>query len=58
MAENKKCQHPACNCYAPAGESYCSAYCHDAGDLTELSCNCGHPGCAEAMAPPLEEKAG
>ena len=50
MAEIKNCGHPACNCPAPEGEKYCSTYCHDAGKLTELACNCGHPGCAEEMA--------
>jgi hypothetical protein len=50
MKENQKCAHPACNCAAPDGEKYCSTYCHDAGKLVELACNCGHPGCAELMA--------
>ena len=49
MADNK-CAHPACNCIAPEGESYCSNYCHDAGNLTELACNCPHAGCREEMA--------
>ncbi len=49
MAENSKCAHPACNCIPADGESFCSPYCHDAGDTVELSCNCGHPGCAEEM---------
>ena len=41
----KKCAHEACNC--DAGENdYCSQYCEDAGDTTEISCNCGHVGCA------------
>ncbi len=43
--EVQKCKHPACNCAAPEGEDYCSEACEDAGDLTELSCQCGHPGC-------------
>ena len=47
MADQKKCAHPACTCMAPKGEKYCSTYCHDAGKIMELSCNCGHPGCAE-----------
>jgi len=51
-----KCTDPACNCPAPDGEKYCSTYCHDAGQLTELACNCGHGGCAEAMAPPADKK--
>jgi hypothetical protein len=55
-----KCAHPACSCPAPEGEKYCSTYCHDAGKLTELACNCGHRGCADKMAPwtdTLNEKA-
>jgi hypothetical protein len=51
-----KCAHPACNCPAPQGEKYCGAYCHDAKDLTELACNCGHGDCAEEMAPPLDQR--
>jgi hypothetical protein len=50
MAENQKCAHPACNCMAPKGDKYCSTYCHDAGSTVELTCNCGHPGCSDAMA--------
>jgi hypothetical protein len=49
MADDK-CAHPACNCMPPKDEKYCSVYCHDMRTLTELSCNCGHPGCAEGMA--------
>ena len=50
MAETKKCAHPACNCNAPADSKYCSQYCHDARGTTELTCNCGHAGCAEQTA--------
>jgi hypothetical protein len=49
MAKDKKCAHPACNCMAAADSKYCSEYCHDAGSTLELSCNCGHPGCADEM---------
>jgi hypothetical protein len=45
--QQKKCAHPSCTCMAPKGEKYCSPYCHDAGNTTELSCGCGHAGCAE-----------
>jgi metallothionein len=50
MAETKKCAHPACNCPAARDGAYCSQYCKDAGDTLELSCNCGHAGCAEELA--------
>ena len=44
--EEKKCNHPACNCKADANSDYCSQYCKDAGQTMEISCNCGHAGCA------------
>lgn len=48
MAEEtqKKCAHPACICPAQPGSHYCSTSCEDAKDTTEISCNCGHPGCS------------
>lgn len=42
---NNKCAHPACRCMARESSKYCSQYCEDAKDTTELACNCGHPGC-------------
>ena len=50
MAETQKCAHPACNCKAASDSKYCSTYCHDARNTIELSCNCGHPGCADELA--------
>jgi hypothetical protein len=44
--ETKKCEHPACDCRVAKGMRYCSQYCEDAGETIELSCNCGHAGCA------------
>jgi len=43
---NKKCAHPACNCQVSENQKYCSQYCTDAAATTEISCNCGHAGCA------------
>ena len=45
MATPKTCKHPACNCPVKEGESYCSTACKDAGDTTELVCQCNHPTC-------------
>jgi|GraSoiStandDraft_41_1057321.scaffolds.fasta_scaffold2604856_1 hypothetical protein len=45
------CAHPACICPVPEGEKYCSPYCEDAGNITEISCNCEHAGCALTEAP-------
>lgn len=49
MADTQKCAHPACNCTVTGSEKYCSPYCHDAKETTELACSCGHPGCADKM---------
>lgn len=46
MAKEKKCAHPACNCQVTGDDKYCSQYCKDAGGTMEISCNCGHTGCA------------
>ncbi len=52
MTEPKKCAHPACGCVASDHQKYCSQTCQDAKNLTELSCQCDHPGCrGEALKP-------
>ena len=43
--EAKTCAHPSCNCPASDDDKYCSEYCRDAKDLTEISCGCEHAGC-------------
>ena len=43
--DTKKCAHPACTCQVNAETKYCSQYCKDAGNTTEIACNCGHAGC-------------
>ncbi|HEY0004331.1 MAG TPA: hypothetical protein VGB17_05935 [Pyrinomonadaceae bacterium] len=43
--DNKRCKHPGCNCPTTDDEDYCSTYCHDAGDTTEIRCGCEHAGC-------------
>lgn len=44
--EPKKCAHPACLCMVKGDEKYCSTRCDTGGDQIEISCDCGHPGCA------------
>ncbi len=44
--EREKCAHPACRCTVPDGKEYCSQRCQDSKDEVEISCDCGHPGCA------------
>jgi hypothetical protein len=42
---HEKCAHPSCSCRATTESKYCSSYCEDAKDTTEIGCNCGHAGC-------------
>lgn len=42
----KECEHVTCSCPAAEGSDYCSPYCEGSGDTTEVTCNCGHGGCA------------
>ena len=46
--DNKKCAHKMCRCMTSGDSQYCSQHCEDTADqdLTEISCDCGHPGCA------------
>jgi len=48
MADMTKCAHPACECQvppkAPYGK-YCSEYCKQSGQHTELRCGCQHAEC-------------
>jgi hypothetical protein len=48
MTTSTKCAHPACQCSVGANGpfgKYCSEHCKEAGELSELRCECGHPGC-------------
>jgi hypothetical protein len=48
MAKAEKCAHPACECTVqPNGEfgKYCSDHCRQAGQRTELRCDCHHTAC-------------
>jgi hypothetical protein len=47
--EQNKCAHPACRCIVPDPKKYCSQRCEDAKEEVEISCDCGHPGCALAV---------
>lgn len=43
------CEHPACGCPKTKGSNFCSDSCKDAADLTEIACQCGHPGCPSTL---------
>lgn len=50
--EPEKCAHPGCKCRALEGDKYCSPYCRDTADKTEITCNCGHIGCGTGHTAP------
>jgi hypothetical protein len=48
-AESKhKCSYEECQCQIPSTQEYCSDYCSNADEVSEveLQCNCNHPPCA------------
>ncbi len=47
MADDGKCAHEGCGCPVTGDNKYCSDHCSAAGDadMTEIACDCGHPGC-------------
>jgi hypothetical protein len=48
MADAKKCAHPSCQCTVPKGGpygKYCSEYCKESAQQTELRCGCQHAEC-------------
>lgn len=45
MADTKKCKHSSCSCTVTGGKDYCSTVCEDSEGVTEIACECGHPGC-------------
>jgi len=52
MTESTKCAHPACNCLVEKNAEfgkYCSEHCKEAGDYTELRCDCQHPPCRDEV---------
>jgi hypothetical protein len=46
--DDNRCGHAGCMCAVSEDTEYCSQHCEDAegGDLTEIACDCGHPGCS------------
>lgn len=44
-SETKKCAHAICSCTVNGDQKFCSQMCEDSKDVTELACNCTHPGC-------------
>ncbi len=44
--EAKKCAHASCSCTVSGDKKYCSQICEDSAGVTELGCDCSHPGCS------------
>ncbi len=47
-SETNKCAHPACRCIIKDAK-YCSQFCTEAANLTEIACQCGHKDCPAAI---------
>jgi hypothetical protein len=50
MNDVNKCAHASCKCLVPKDGphgKFCSVQCATAKDVTELKCDCGHPGCGD-----------
>lgn len=47
MENHGTCEHELCNCLVDEDSQYCSDHCRDAvaADMTEIACDCSHPGC-------------
>jgi hypothetical protein len=50
MADSQlaKCAHPACECKVPKNGpfgKFCSEYCRERNQMTELKCRCDHDEC-------------
>jgi len=45
--EENRCEHAGCLCVVSDESDYCSDHCENAEsqDMTEIACDCGHPGC-------------
>lgn len=45
--ENNTCGHEGCGCAVSGDDEFCSQHCEEAADqdMTEIMCDCGHPGC-------------
>ena len=53
LDDRQKCVHPSCECTTAMDEPhwpYCSEHCKEAGDETELRCDCQHAECRQASA--------
>ncbi len=43
------CAHPSCKCQVAEKNKYCSEYCLEARDITEIGCGCEHPPCLDEL---------
>ena len=46
--DDNRCKHAGCMCAVSGDREYCSDHCRDfeGGDMIEITCDCGHPGCS------------
>jgi len=48
MTQAKKCGNPACTCFPPDKEEFCSAHCEAMKEAVAVMCKCGHADCGGA----------
>ena len=49
MSKKTKCAHESCKCVVEDHEEFCSEYCLEAREVTELGCGCEHPPCIDQL---------
>lgn len=43
------CAHINCKCQVAENDEYCSEYCLEGRDITEIGCGCEHPPCLDEL---------
>ena len=43
------CAHINCKCRVAEDVEYCSEYCSEGRDITEIGCGCEHPPCLDEL---------
>lgn len=47
--ENYGCAHSSCNCQVANKGDFCSEYCLEARNVTEIGCGCEHSTCLDQL---------
>lgn len=47
--KTQTCAHRSCKCRVAEKDEYCSEYCRDGRDITEIGCGCEHTPCLDEL---------